>query len=128
MAKPGVPDMLRKWFVVHFAVDMAFAIPLMLAPEFTLKLFGWQVVDPLATRLVAAALFGIGIESYLGRNAGVEAYQGMLRLKIIWSLAAVIGIGWSLLQGALPNTYAGWILLLVFIGFNGLWIYWRRKT
>ena len=56
---------------------------------------------PVRALVSAAALFGIGIESYLGRNAGVEAFTGMLNLKIIWSLSAVVGIALSLLQDAL---------------------------
>ncbi len=78
-----VPDRLRFWFVVHFIVDMLFAIPLFVAPEWLLILFGWDRVDPLTSRLVAAALFGIGIESFLGRGAGIEAFRGMLNLKLI---------------------------------------------
>ena len=72
--------------------------PLMLAPVFMLKLFGWETVDPIMTRLAAAALFGIGKKSFLGCNTGLEAYEGMLNLKIIWSLGAVVGLLISLIQ------------------------------
>ena len=58
-----VPSSLRSWFVVHFVADIVFALPLFLAPQWTLTLLGWRAVDPIATRLVAAALFGIGIQS-----------------------------------------------------------------
>jgi len=54
-----VPSSLRTWFVVHSIADIAFALPLFLAPHWTLTLLGWHAVDPIATRLVAAALFGI---------------------------------------------------------------------
>ena len=123
----AVPRKLRNWFVIHFVVDMLFAIPLMLAPVATLRLFDWQVIDPFLTRLVAAALFGIGIESFLGRNAGREAYMGMLNLKIIWSSAAIVGMAWSLIDGfrgaiLLPST-----ILIVFLLFNGVWVYWRTR-
>ena len=79
-----VPEKLRFWFVIHFVIDILFAIPLFIAPEWMLTIFGWHTVDPLTSRLVAAALFGIGIESYLGRNAGIEYFRGMLNLKLIW--------------------------------------------
>jgi hypothetical protein len=113
--------------VVHFVADVAFALPLMFAPEFTLRLFGWQTIDPIATRIVAAALFAIGIESWLGRNAGVEAYRGMLNLKIIWSAAVVLGAGASLLSGAQGAPLMGWAVMAVFLFFNLVWVYWRRK-
>ena len=123
----GVPAALRAWFVIHFVADVVFAIPLMLWPEATLRLFGWQTIDPIATRVVAAALFGIGIESYLGRDAGTQAYRGMLNLKIIWSLAVILGAGYSLLQGAQGSPPLGWALVGVFAFFNVVWVYWRWR-
>ncbi len=78
-----VPSSLRTWFVIHFLADVIFALPLFLAPRWTLSLLGWPAVDPLATRLVAAALFGIGIQSLLGRGEGAAAFRALLNLKII---------------------------------------------
>ena len=123
----NVPKGLRQWFVVHFWADMIFAVPLMIAPRFLLEMFGWQQVDPFTARIVAAALFGIGIESYLGRNAGREAFIGRLNFKIIWSLAVILGIVWSLAEGAQGGPFMAWVLLLIFAAFNILWIYWRRR-
>lgn len=122
-----VPRALRNWFLIHFAVDVIFAIPLMIMPVYFLKLLGWQTVDPVASRLVAAALFGIGIESLLSYKSEISAYQGMLNLKIIWSLAAVAGITISLFQGDQSRPVILWLLLIVFVLFHGLWIYWKIK-
>lgn len=127
MTDQTVPRGLRTWFIIHFVADVLFAVPMMLAPEFTMTLFGWQQVDPIATRVVAAALFGIGIQSYLGRDHGREAYTGMLNLKIIWSSAVVIGGTVSLLQGAQGSPLLGWLLIAVFVVFNVVWVYWRLQ-
>ncbi len=116
-----VPQALRKWFLVHFLIDFIFAIPLMIIPVQFLNSLGWQVVDPVAARLVAAALFGIGIESLLSYKAPVETYGGMLNLKIIWSFGAIIGLILSLLQGDQGRPVTLWFLLLLFIAFNTLW-------
>ena len=121
----SIPQALKNWFVAHFVIDLLFAIPLMVAPVFTLELFGWKPVDPIATRLVAAALFGIGIESYLGRNAGREAFQRFINQKVIWSSAAMLGISWSLIQGIEGSGYLPWLILVIFLGFNINWVYWR---
>ena len=67
----NVPRNLRRWFVIHFVADILFAIPLLLIPETILPFFGWTVVDPITSRLVGAALLGIGTESLLGRNASL---------------------------------------------------------
>jgi hypothetical protein len=122
-----VPIALKRWFVLHFAVDITFAIPLMIIPELFLTFLGWTVVDPIATRIVAAALFGIGIESLLGRNGSLESFKGMLNLKIIWSFATVLGIVISMFH-VLLNTVVFLVLLLaIFVVFNIVWVYWRIK-
>lgn len=120
-----LPKGLRFWFVVHFIADIIFAIPLLLFPVETLQFFGWTQIDPLATRLVGAALMGIGTESLLGRNASLEVFRAMLNLKIIWSLSAVFGIALSMIQGGPP--LFGWIVLAIFGSFSLLWICYRFR-
>jgi hypothetical protein len=119
-----VPGSLRKWFVFHFVADYVFAIPLFIAPVWFLELFGWPCVDPIAARLVAAALFGIGGESLLGRNGDLDSFRTMLRMKVIWSATATVGIGIAMLEGA-PS--GGWLFFGTFLIFNVLWTtYWLR--
>jgi len=120
-----VPKSLRTWFVIHFILDVVFAIPLMLIPKAFLTFFGWRVIDPLAARLVAAALMGIGVESYLGRDSGVEAYKSMLNLKIIWSMSATFGLILTMVTGDGP--WMGWVLVAIFAPFCGLWSYYRIR-
>lgn len=114
-----VPASLRLWFVIHCVADLMFAVPLFVAPVTTLELFGWTTVDPLVTRLVAAALVGIGVESYLGRHGTREQFRGMLRLKVLWSLTANAGIALSIAQGA---PAMAWLFQAIFVGFSALWI------
>jgi len=115
---------LRSWFVVHFVADIVFALPLFVLPRQFLTMLGWAEVDPLATRMVAAALFGIGIQSLLGRRKSAETFRGMLNLKIIWSSTATAGILASIAQGAAPMA---WGFAAIFGAFCGVWIYWRRR-
>jgi hypothetical protein len=115
-----VPPSLRAWFLVHAAVDVAVALPLLAAPVAVLHRLGWTTVDPVATRLVAAALLAIGGQSFLRRDAGVEATRALVGLNVIWSLAGAgalfVGVG-----GDAPP--AAWALLCVFIVFAGVWIH-----
>ena len=119
-----VPVWLRRWFVVHFVADWIFALPLFVAPRAFLGLLGWTEVDPVSTRLVAAALFGIGTESLLNRNGTIESFRSMLNLKIIWSATATLGLVWSALDGGPVMT---WGFVASFAAFNGLWSYWRWR-
>jgi len=121
-AANDVPLNLRRWFVIHFIADIIFAIPLLLIPEIIMPILGWTVVDPISSRLVGAALLGIGVESLLGRDAGREVFKAMLNLKILWAGGAVLGIGLGLYAGAPP---AAWFFLAIFAGFLILWSYFR---
>lgn len=123
-ADTPVPVALRRWFLLHFVVDVVFAVPIFFAPREVLSFFGWVAVDPLAARLAAAALFGIGIESFIGRNAGREVFKGMLQLKVIWSGFATLGLAWSVIEGGLKYSWIGWMLVGVFAAFHVLWWYW----
>lgn len=124
-SKTQIPQSIKKWFVVHFIADTLFAVPLFIAPVFLLKILNWQIIDPLMARMVAAALFGIGIESLLCIKLGTDAFIAMLNLKIIWSFAAITGLIIGLIQGLFGSTVVGLVLLLIFTAFNILWIYWR---
>lgn len=117
-----VPDSLRTWFIIHFIADYLFAIPLFLFPATILTWFGWQTVDPLATRLVAAALFGIGGASLLVRDENAQTYQAMLTLKIIWSVTAIIGTLITLIRG---GPAFGWAILAIFTVFSAVWAYYK---
>jgi len=122
MNDPAVPASLRRWFVVHFVADVLFAAPMIVAPDATLRMFGWTTIDPVTTRLVGAALVGIGVQSLLGRSEGVDVYRAMLSLKCLWSGAAVVGLALSLAQGAPAMT---WAFLVVFVTFAAVWNYYR---
>ena len=122
-----VPPMLRTWFVIHFWADILFALPLFFAPYKVLGMVGWTAVDPITARLVAAALFGIGIESLIGRNAAAEGFLPMLNLKVIWSFSASLGILMSMLEGAHDGALFGWLTLGIFATFHAVWVYWRLR-
>ena len=108
----------------HFAVDWAVAVQLLVAPESLLRFFGWHEIDPIATRLFAAALLAIGGQSLLGRNGSVNEFRAMLNLKLIWAAAAVLALAIGVLSGGPALTWFG---LAVFVGFFGVWLYWRVR-
>lgn len=122
-----VPKTLRTLFVIHFLADISFAIPLLVIPERFLTFLGWTVADPFAARLVAAALFGIGIESLLSRNATPESFRSLLNLKIIWSSAAILGMLVTIVQYPRFRMVSSYTFMLVFIIFNIVWVYWKRR-
>jgi len=119
----NIPTSLRRWFLLHFVIDIIFAVPLMIAPAWTLGLLHFTSVETLTARLVAAALMGIGTTSLLMHKGGIESFNTMLNLKIIWSIAAMTGILWTISEGTLPQT--GWIILWIFGVFFIAWIHFK---
>ena len=118
-----VPSSLRIWFIIHFVVDILFAVPLLLAPHWFLSILGFKMITPVLARLVGAALIAIGTTSLLLRNKSEESYIALLTLKILWSISAIIGISLSLNDG--PKII--WPILVVFLFFASLWIYYLRR-
>lgn len=120
-----LPQGLRTWFVIHFGVDMLIGIPLLFFPDLIMPWFGWDQVDPITSRLVGAALIGIGGESLLSRNASVEVFKALLSLKIIWAVGAITAIGLGIMAGGPP---LAWGFLAVFVIFLFNWLYYYRKV
>ncbi|MBS3167522.1 hypothetical protein J4216_00150 [Candidatus Woesearchaeota archaeon] len=120
-----VPKSLKNWFLAHFIADLIFAIPLFLFPEFTLGLFKITSLDPATTRLVAAALIGIGGASLFSYNKNKESYNILLTLKILWSITAILGLIVSIILGESPSSL--WIVVLIFSIFSITWIYYKIK-
>lgn len=116
---------LRVWFLAHFLVDYIAAIPLFLFPHQTLSFLGWGVIDPLATRVVAAALFAIGGISLVVRNADQNIYRYLLTFKIVWSFTATIAFVGAIIQGNAP--WGIWAAVIVFAFFGSVWIYYRLR-
>lgn len=85
---------------------------------------GWKNVDPVTSRLVGAALLGIGGESFFSRNASRDTFRALLRLKIIWASSAVLGLGLALWMGA---PLAAWGFLGLFSLFLFVWIFYAIR-
>ena len=119
-----IPLTLRRWFVVHFLVDVALALPLLVAPAAFLRALGWTAIDPVTARLVGAALLAIGVQSWVGRNQGAEVFRVMLNLNLVWSASAIVGLVVSVGEGAPPFA---WGLLSGFIAFLGVWFHYRVR-
>lgn len=120
----SVPRALRAWFILHFWVDILFAIPLFVAPRSFLGLLGWTVIDPFTTRIIAAALFGIGIQSWLGRDEPRSTFRAMLTLKVIWSTTATAGLIISGIEGGPVLAWGVAAFWAVFCA--AWWHFWLR--
>ena len=121
--KKEVPKSLRNWFVFHFIIDYLFGIPLLLFPSWTFLLFNLNP-ELFSGRLLGAGLIGTGGVSLIAYHKSKEIYQTLLNFKLIWSLAAIIGISISIFQEPIKSKY---FLLGIFIFFFLLWLYYKKR-
>ena len=119
-------DRQSYWFIAHGIIDILFAIPMLIIPEAFLEALGWQVIDPMVARVVAAALIGIGGESLIAMRAEFCSIKSMLELKILWSVAAIIGLVISAVMADVVP-WGVWPIGGIFVIFSAVWIIWRFR-
>lgn len=109
---------LKAWFLVHFGVDMLIGIPLLMAPVELVNAFGLQMTDTYMARIVGAALIAIGMTSAIVQDEGEEVFMVMLKLKMLWSGFAIVGMLFALAAG---ESQVLWIFIGIFAFFFHLW-------
>ena len=119
-----IPTALRRSLIADAVIDGLLGLVLFIAPEPVLRAFGWHAVDPIATRLLASALFGMSAQTWLGRNGDVAEIRAGLNLKVVWTGTATLGLAIAVASGALLLVD---VALIAFGVFFVQWIYWRRK-
>jgi len=124
MKSREVSRSLRIWFVVHFVVDIVFAVPLIFFPDWIFGLFGIGAVEPVTAGLLGAGLIGIGGASLFAYKKGKESFDILLTLKILWSLSAIHVLLFSILNGG-PKSL--WLITAIFVVFSAVWIYYKIK-
>jgi hypothetical protein len=124
MFEKKVPKSLRVWFLIHFVVDIIFAIPLMFFPAWLLNLLTLPVDETVTARLVGAALIGIGGASFFAHKKGWETYDILLTLKILWSVSAIVALLISFFVTMNPVI---WLLIIIFGVFSGIWMYYKFR-
>ena len=113
-----VPQSLRKWLMFHFYVDYAFAIPFFFFPEYLASTLNYEPLDPLAARMAAAALFGIGYSSFLASKFDMKAMRTKLRWAVVWAGSATVGLLWA---ATTVEHIWGWVFAGIFLFFFLLW-------
>jgi len=113
-----IPASLRHWFIAHAVIDGACGIPLLLCPELLLPRLGWTAVDPVMSRLVGAALLGIGAQAWRSRQAGIDVYRALLGLNVVWSAMVIVGMAIAIGHGA-PS--AAFVVLSASLALCGVW-------
>lgn len=110
---------LRYTFVVHSIVAVVVGAPLLLAPGRFLGWIGWTPVDPLISRLLGAAILGLGWSSFRGAQAAPGQQRNLVETELAFAILGCIGLLRHLLKWAYP--WYVWLTLAVLAAFAVAW-------
>ena len=119
---------LKTTFLVHAAVSLLAGAPLLIVPGQMLTWLGWAPIDPLASRVLGAALLALAWSSFRGWRAAERARVAILvEMEAVFTVLACVGLLRHLLSGGWP--LVPWLALAVFLAFALAWIYFlvRRE-
>ena len=143
-----LPDWIRKLFLVHMIVALAFGALFYLVPGRTLNVLGcvedWvqlpeselsipggTFVDPVITRIAGAALVALGFASWRGwRASSRKEVEFLIQAEAIFCVFSVGAFVAGLLFWERPMPFIGWIFALLFALFGAAWLWamWPRRA
>ncbi len=113
---------LRITFIVHTIVSFVFGLALLIVPGRFLDLFGWAPIDPLISRMLGAALLGLGWGSYRGWRANTwDEVEFLLQVEAAFTVLASIGMLRHLLIASWP--WYVWMVFAFYAVFGVSWVY-----
>ena len=115
-------------FLIHAIIAALFGIPMLIIPGEFLPLFGWtdEVIDPLVSRVLGAAIIAMAWSSYRGwRASDWEQVNIVIEAEAMFAVLAAIGMLRHLIGYSWP---AGvWLIFALFVVFSIAWIDALRK-
>ena len=119
---------LRLTFLIHFFVGIIFGLIYLIFLEFYNTLVGWTYDDPIAGRVLGAALIGFGVASLLAwRETEWVKVKIIVQMEIVWLTIAVVAQFWAAFTLFPPIVI--WVnigLMIVFL-VAFIWFYWRQE-
>jgi hypothetical protein len=111
---------LRTVFLVHAAVAVVFGVPLLIVPGRFLTWVGWAPIDPIAGRLVGAALLALGWGSYRGWQAAERRdVRFLVEVEVAFTALACVGLARHLFVAHYP--LFPWLVFGLFLAFALVW-------
>jgi len=107
MDKP-ISQSLKHLFLIHCIVGVVFGLTYLLIPETYGDIVNWPVKDPVAFRLIGAALMGFGISSWFAFKApSWKSVRILVLMEIAWCGLGTIVMLWGMISQGLP--VIGWM-------------------
>ena len=112
---------LKTTFLIHAAVAFAFGLVLFISPGRSLRFLGWAPIDPILTRLLAAALLALAWSSFRGWRATERTQVAILvEMEAVFTVVGCVGLLRHLLFA--PHPAIVWVVFATLLAFGVAWI------
>lgn len=117
---------LRLAFLIHAVVGVLFGALLLIIPGRFLEWVGWAPIDPIAGRVLGAALLALAWSSFRGWQATERAQVATLvELEAVFTVLGCVGLLRHLLFAPFPAMV--WIVFAILAIFAIAWITFLLK-
>ena len=117
-----MPKALKYTFLVHAIVGLLTGLPLLIKPGTFLQILQWAPIDPIAARLLGAAMLALSWSSFRGWQATERKQVAtVVELEAVFTVLASVALLRHLLVARFP--IVPWLVFAVFFLFAIAWIY-----
>ena len=118
--KSNMQEKISKWlkltFLIHFFIGIIFGIIYMIFPDFFFSLIVWTYNDPVATRLLGAALTGFAVSSLLAwRETDWIKVKLIVQVEMAWLVLGNVMLFISAFVFFPPISI--WFVIALFLAF-----------
>ncbi|MHA2089874.1 MAG: hypothetical protein ACW98K_03360 [Candidatus Kariarchaeaceae archaeon] len=111
-----IPQFLKNTFLAHAVVGIVFGLSYLLDPTIYEDLFDFTMTEPMVYRLVGAAIFALGVASWLAyREINFDKVKILVILEIIFTVLGAIVTVWGLIDDEFPE--AAWLNAILLAAF-----------
>jgi hypothetical protein len=119
---------LKYAFLVHAVMTVVFGALLLIIPGRFLEAIGWAPIDPIASRILGAAMLALAWSSFRGWQARERARVALLvELEAAFCILACVGMGRHLFRRVSYPAWP-WIFFGLFAAWAIVWVVlWVRE-
>lgn len=120
---------LRVTFLIHLLVAFVFGLVMFASPALWSRIANYAPIDPTVTRVLGAALLGLGFSSWLGYRARRwEEVRITVEMEIEYTVLATVALLYLLWAGVAP--LFAWVPLVCHVAFAVafVYLYWQQHA
>jgi hypothetical protein len=118
---------LKTTFLVHAIVTVVIGALMLIIPGRFLQALAWAPIDPIASRILGAALLAIAWSSFRGWRATEWSEVAIVvEMEAAFTVLACVGLLRHLLFARYP--FIVWLIFAVFLAFAVAWIYFLLRN